>query len=337
MHLALVFTVAAAEQGRDLRRHVARQPTLSVRGKVGAALFSAGTFAAANGAYMAVASLPQLRYFQWANTTRAALIDRSENGYSCDEKKIDEDIRNGSLSIFSAAPDFFLDLFKNKKTAWNRANAISAIADLVPALLMIAGPLMALIAQDFLLFNRVFFVMSFLILNNAIVENLTVFPPTYGLARCLEFNNDYDPTGGATSSDVPTTIAGALARAVNAVFGINLTGTCTAMVWSGHTVHTMTGLWGVLQGLQALLPARLRPRNWAPGGYNTWTIHALVLLAGAGEAILLLLNFAHYGADVWIGGMLAFFVTQSNDLAYLATRMNPFLREMEIRSSPISV
>jgi len=330
MHLALVFTVAAAEQRRDLRRHdVARQPTLSVRGKVGAALFSAGTFAAANFAYLAVASFPQLRYYQWAKTTIDALID-SENGYKCDEKKINEDIGNGSLSIFSAAPDFFLDLFKNKKTEWNRANAISTIADLVPGVLMIAGPVMALIAQDFLLFNRVFFVMSFLILNNAIVENLTVFPPTYGLARCLEFNKFFDPKGEATSGDVPRTIAGALAKAVNVAFGINPVGPCTAMVWSGHTVHTMTGLWGFLQGLQALLPARLRPGNWAPGGYNTWTIQALVLLAGVGEGILLLLNFAHYGADVWIGGMLAFFVTQSNDLAYVATRMNPFLRRITV-------
>jgi hypothetical protein len=56
-----------------------------------------------------------------------------------------------------------------------------------------------------------------------------------------------------------------------------------------------------------------------------WWIHALVLLAGFGEGALLILNFAHYGADVWIGGMLAFFVMQSSDLAYLAYLMNPFL------------
>lgn len=320
MHLALVFTVAAAES-RDLMRRYATQPQLSWRRKVGAALFSASTFVAANGAYLAVAGLPQLRYFKWANKTRADLINQGENGYSCDKEKIDKDIKDGSFSVFSSAPDLFLDLFNH---SWNHDNAIGKIADLVPAVLLIAGPVMALIAQDFLLFNRVLFVVSFLILNNAVVENLTVFPPTYGLARCLEFNELYDPTGEATSG-VPTTIADALAKAVGLGFGFSPTGTCTAMIWSGHTVHTMTGLWAFLQGLQGLLPRRLRPRNWTPGGYNTWWIQALVILAGVGEASLLLLNFAHYGADVWIGGMLTIFVIYSNDLAYLAYRMNPFL------------
>jgi len=324
MKLALFFASAIGKRDRKARKHKPEdlklhkaQPELSVKRKIGACLFSATMLAASQILYKMVGK-PHIRYFEYA---RGAIEDL-EQKHQC--KGIEESIVSQELEVFNPVPDLFLQFFS--RDDFNKRRTVGVVSDWASFISFGIGVVMALVGMDFYLLQHFFFLESVLFIANSISENLTVYPPSNGLARCLKDLGHYDPKSG---EETRHTIKGALDFTIKNYTPFNPFGTCTAMVWSGHTVTTMLGVWASLQGLMSALSrtrfAPLMPRWLKPGEFGTWWIQCIVILSGIVMATLVLFDYGHHSVDIFIGALLVLLTTQSRDLAYLATLVNPFL------------
>jgi len=157
------------------------------------------------------------------------------------------------------------------------------------------------------LLNHLAFMVCVLILNNMVVENVTVMPSSYGRERCLEFL-------GLTESNWQTYS-----------FTFSPSGTCAAMMWSGHTVHSILGAYTLLTAMERTYPSMKKRGN------EFIKLKTLVIYCwGFIQALLLIFNHGHYTSDIWVGIVIATLTWSHDRIKYIATRSNPFLKDTPI-------
>jgi len=194
----------------------------------------------------------------------------------------------------------------------NIATGLTSVADAVPMVCLGFGVVYSAIYCYVDIINHVTFMTNFLILGNLIAENVTVLPSSYGRERCLRFINFTEETVDKYE------------------FGFNPTGTCAAMVWSGHTVHTMLGVYALFTALERTYPGL--KNFWNSNRYLPSGKSAAIILIGIIEGLLLLFNFGHYTLDIYLGMLISMLVMSSDKVKWWATRTNPFLK-----NTPLSV
>jgi len=291
-------------------------PVLSRRQKIGSVIFSATILAIMWGSYIGAQGVVLQRYYVWA---KEALRELREDNM-CDKDQLDSRIKSDTLRVFNHAPDIFLADPEN-----NPGDHVpyERMADTLPVITLVIGAVFVAIGRDYYFINRAMFIISFLILMNITSEYMTGFPPSVGLYKCLEKSGAF---GDAHAGD---TVWEALINATSGnILLISLYGTCTSMMWSGHTSYTMLGLWIALEGYMSIR----QPGWWRPGGENTWWITAAILAVGLLEAGLILAHNGHYTSDILVAIMLTIFATRSTEMAYLAALLNPCLPTLTVWS-----
>merc|ERR1712224_1016220 len=104
-------------------------------------------------------------------------------------------------------------------------------------LLVVAGA-MCIFVRNLRLWNRLFMTQSFVILLNCGAEQCTMMPSSYGYPRCLAYMGISGPEEDS--------------------FSFSPTGSCVAMIWSGHVFHTMLGAYIIGLVLEKRYPSLKR-------------------------------------------------------------------------------
>eukprot|EP00441_Pelagodinium_beii_P000803 CAMPEP_0197689444 /NCGR_PEP_ID=MMETSP1338-20131121/106848_1 /TAXON_ID=43686 ORGANISM="Pelagodinium beii, Strain RCC1491" /NCGR_SAMPLE_ID=MMETSP1338 /ASSEMBLY_ACC=CAM_ASM_000754 /LENGTH=280 /DNA_ID=CAMNT_0043271777 /DNA_START=1 /DNA_END=843 /DNA_ORIENTATION=- len=213
----------------------------------------------------------------------------------------------------SHLPDIVLDLHDE-----NEANHLTTISDILPAVGLVATVVLCIITKDIDVWAMFTMSMSFLTFFNAICEASTVIPSSYGYDRCLDYLG--------------------IKSAVEYRFSVNLTGSCVAMLWSGHTVNVMLPTYAIctLLGRHYACTWLLQSSKIGPEGRTLF-----MWLAAAVMSTLLLLNKGHYTMDIEIAILMATLTLTHDTLqAYLthfftrqAMNVNGLDKEYELLQS----
>jgi len=198
-------------------------------------------------------------------------------------------------------PDLLLDL---PFTGISEDDAWTPISDTFPAVLLVLTALYIIIRGHYVIANRLFLTQGFLILLNTLVENGTTIPSSYGYDRCVRYL-------GITDS-----------RDVN--FGVNLTGSCAAMIWSGHTMHTLLAAYMLGKGLEKDFPSLAGPRIC--GVFHVKSV--IVILLGLIEAFFLVMAHAHYTVDMLLAIIIGLLTLTNHSIKVFCLRLNPWLCSM---------
>lgn len=177
----------------------------------------------------------------------------------------------------SHLPDIVLDLHDE-----NEANILTTISDILPGVGLFVTSVLCISSKDIDVWAMYTMSMSFLTFFNGICEASTVIPSSYGYDRCLDYLG--------------------IKSAAQYAFSLNLTGSCVAMVWSGHTVQTMLASYAIctLLGRHYACSWLLRSSKIGPEGRTLF-----MWLAAAIMSTLLLLNKGHYTLDIEIAILMA--------------------------------
>ncbi|CAD7926757.1 unnamed protein product [Amoebophrya sp. A120] len=133
---------------------------------------------------------------------------------------------------WSHLPDVFLD-FIDKPSVDNWKTYCGDAMPYLTVLFGLAYLFLADLACDLVVAANVF-AASWVF--NGIAENVTILPSSFGYERCLDRN-------GINHGDD------------HKYQWSNTTGSCAAMMWSGHTFVTYLACWGLLQGFRTHFPA----------------------------------------------------------------------------------
>jgi len=155
------------------------------------------------------------------------------------------------------------------------------------------------------LLNQFAFMISVLIVANMVVENVTVMPSSYGRERCLDFLGLTEETWRSYS------------------FSIAPSGTCAAMMWSGHTVNTVLAGYIFCTALERKY-AKVK-KVWKRSRTSVSGKVLVVYLWGVIQGVFLVLNHGHYTSDIVVGLVIATLVFSHDKLKYVAIRHNIFL------------
>jgi len=189
----------------------------------------------------------------------------------------------------------------------NESNALRPLADWFCYASVAVATFYCLFHLYVDLLNHLAFMISVLILCNMVVENVTVMPSSYGRARCLEFL-------GLTEENWRSY-----------AFGISPSGTCAAMMWSGHTVHTLLAAYTFVTALERRYPAIKKFWKRSIRSMSGKTI--VVYMWGLLQALLLLLNHGHYTSDIFVAMVIGTLTYSHDKLKYVATRHNIYLKD----------
>lgn len=255
-------------------------------------VFDCATVGATTLVYFSVGYFTNLRYLQWAENLDAKYPNLSPN------------------PLKEPLPDVFLSVIPR---SWNTGNAVGFIADTVPFACLLIGLGSCIVQRYADLANHVAMTFLFLCIWNGIVENITVIPSSYGYDRCVNYLGLGDAKFTAPKSQ-------------HYEFSIGLMGTCTAMMWSGHTQQTMLGIYGLLSGLERRWPKSFLTRKIGKkySGVSVKTV--IVNFSALIEGILLICNFGHYASDIIVGFFVTALCLSNGKIKYWCTRMNPFLK-----------
>lgn len=170
-------------------------------------------------------------------------------------------------------PDAFLDHFEDEP--W-----LIPVADAIPVCAFLGGCVLALNRKDIRTWSLLLNANGFLMIAKCIVEVVTTIPSSFGYSRCCAYLH---------------------IDSVDQIQVLNLDtlwrmkwGGCASMLWSGHTVQTMLGTYGLAA-----------PLGSHPGWPNLTPQVMCAMLSASVIGPCLLLCRAHYSADV----LLAVFIT----------------------------
>lgn len=172
-------------------------------------------------------------------------------------------------------PDIFLDMH-----GMNEANWVTIMSDLASALPLVVAGLLCVVKKDALWWARMFNIQSFMMVFNTIAEQVTVMPSSYGYGRCLTYLGISGPAENT--------------------FNINPTGSCAAMLWSGHTFHCMLGVYVLSQVLEEHYDGN---QWWSkhPCGLAGPSVRTLMtVFSGIVLGSMLLANKGHYTVDIFL-------------------------------------
>lgn len=206
-------------------------------------------------------------------------------------------------------PDIILDyapLFRHSPF-W-----IVVVADTLP-MLMPLGFFMAIMMRDEEAWCVTALIQGSFMVSRTIAQTVTVMPSSYGVDGCLDY---YEMEEGDRLHMAETMMSTGL-------------GTCSAMIWSGHTSHTMLGVWMLCTlwhrnyGTEWLLekPTILSffclDASWR-------TIFSLIGAFLVGPMILL--TRGHYTVDVFLAILVTLLVLTSDKVMDLCRRGHIWIR-----------
>jgi len=199
----------------------------------------------------------------------------------------------------SHLPDIVLDLH-----SLNEANLVTSIGDALPGVALVLGLVLCIVTKDIEVWSITILNQTFLMFFNAICEFSTLMPSSYGYDRCMDYL-------GIKSAD-------------DYKFSVNLTGSCVAMIWSGHTIHTMLGTYATctIVGRHYGCAGFLR-RTCNGSGPEGRTV--VMWLAATLVAALLLLNKGHYTVDIELAILIGSLTLTNDSLRAYQSRF--FMRQ----------
>lgn len=189
---------------------------------------------------------------------------------------------NNSTAGRHHLPDLIFDLH-----SMNEPNWVTVISDAAPGVLLGLAGVLCLLRCDSLLWARLFHLQALFMFLNGIAENVTILPATYGYQRCIAYMHISGPEEDS--------------------FGLKPTGSCAAMIWSGHTFHTVLGVYIITCVLEKDFGWRALSKPICGCGPKLRIV--VWLSSGIVIAVPLLLNKAHYPVDIFLAlviAMLAF-------------------------------
>lgn len=196
---------------------------------------------------------------------------------------------------FAPLPDLFLNHAPSNQWTMHAANALPIVA-------VTSCILACLCARKIDILNFFCIAQALSYLFNAVAENVTVLPSSYGYHRCI----DYLRITRAADLPVGPTLE-----------NLNLMGSCAAMIWSGHTVGTMLGTYYACRAANiagACLPA--------------------ALLAALVESALLIADAAHYTVDCYLSILLTTLLVTHPSFESFAMIVNPYVSRASVTPVP---
>ena len=209
-------------------------------------------------------------------------------------------------------PDIFLDLHKqNNSVVQNTMDTLpgnaqggwlSQLADTVPLVALVTAVFLCVITKDLEAWAIAIHNQTLLIFLNAICEASTVIPSSYGYERCKDYLG--------------------IEEASEYTAGFNFTGSCVAMIWSGHTIHTMIGVYASCTVLARHFGCSfLRSSFCGVAEYRT----IFMWIAAGVLAVLLLLDKGHYTVDIQLAVIIGTLTLTHESLQVLMSEM--FIRQ----------
>jgi hypothetical protein len=181
-------------------------------------------------------------------------------------------------------PDLVLDMHqKNPNKSW-----VTYAADGIAITAVLLCVTCCAYKRNLLILNTFCVAQCLYYILNIVAENVTIIPSSYGYERCIEYldiHNSHDLT-----------------------HSMHWTGSCAAMMWSGHTAQTIIATYFACRAFDAVL---LRATCFAA-------------VAGACEMALLLADSGHYTVDCYMSFLITFPVITHPALLVIAHRANPF-------------
>mmetsp|Transcript_47221 Transcript_47221/g.92139 ORF Transcript_47221/g.92139 Transcript_47221/m.92139 type:complete len:355 (-) Transcript_47221:13-1077(-) len=242
-----------------------------------------------NFTYMACGGIAQKKYLEFVEDGGGT--PSVKDGFWADDRRL---------------PDLLLDVFEQKGLHSSHDSLMlwTKISDVFPQVIGFACLVYLTRRQKYVLANRLMLTQSFLVLLNSVAENITVLPSSYGYDRCLAYLDIED------SSEL--------------TFGITPTGSCAAMIWSGHIVNMLIPA--------HVLGCALEEDYWkGPGRRICGVVKPktfLMVFLGLIEALILLAARGHYSVDMMLGIMLALLTLTNKSLATIFLLANPFVASM---------
>ncbi|CAD7938959.1 unnamed protein product [Amoebophrya sp. A25] len=228
-------------------------------------------------------------YMQWGNYAANSYINYAQ----------------ASPFRWSHLPDMFLDMIpKPPEDNWK-----TVVGDVLPYLGCVVGvPYLAVMDYFVVLCTAAHIWASHWVLNG-IAENTTTLPSSFGYERCLK------KSGIEHGDDHTYAVA-------------NTTGSCAAMMWSGHTFTVILCLWSVTLGLEDQFPAlfskRLNIGKWISISPRAFLLYGVT----AFEMLIILIDHGHYTVDLYIACLLGWFIFSNDRMLFYFYYMNPFVGEI---------
>lgn len=200
-------------------------------------------------------------------------------------------LRLGNCSV-GHLPDLVLDLH-----GMNEPNWLTQVGDALPGILMVVGVALCGYSCNLTLWALFFNTQSFIIALNCAVEQVTMMPSSYGYKRCLTYMGIHGPAEDK--------------------FSLNPAGSCAAMLWSGHTFHTLLGIFTICTALSEGWKMKVLTAPTCGNGpeVRTW----LMLLGAFVIAVLLLANKGHYTVDILLATIVTILALTNDSLTRYLT------------------
>lgn len=270
-------------------------------------------------AYCTAGFFANKRYLEWAETLDniPAVRNLSDPYFKATNYRSNVP-RNETNPLKQPLQDVFLDYII--PLSWNQENAIQYIADVIPYLCLAIGLISCLVQRYMDLSNHMFMMLAFLFIANGIVENITVMPSSYGYERCVDFLKLRQKFSNGTA-DTPFS--------KHYSFTVSFTGTCTQMMWSGHTQQTMIGTYTAFSVLERRWPRvflRKTGSKYTSVSLKTFVVYTMAFVV----AVLLMVNRGHYSSDIWVGFLVTSLVLSNDKIKYWGALFNPFLKHHKV-------
>eukprot|EP00928_Gymnodinium_smaydae_P029533 TRINITY_DN22210_c0_g1_i1.p1 TRINITY_DN22210_c0_g1~~TRINITY_DN22210_c0_g1_i1.p1 ORF type:complete len:313 (+),score=37.82 TRINITY_DN22210_c0_g1_i1:61-999(+) len=197
-------------------------------------------------------------------------------------------------------PDVLLDANWNTR---NESDYWATFADLFPVVVIGSAAIYLCVRARYVILNRCLMTQGILILLNMVVENATLMPSSLGYDRCIDY------LGINGSADVH--------------MSLSVMGSCAAMIWSGHTMHTLLGAYMFGKGLELDLERINRPLC------QVVQIKAfIVVLLAMIEIFFLTKSHGHYTVDMCLSLIVGMLALTNHSLKEICLRFNRPLLSM---------
>jgi len=234
--------------------------------------------------YFGATNLTTMRFLVWAET-------------------LNESIGDGPNPLKEPLPDLYLDFISPKVPA----SAAKWLSDGFAGAMFVGGLGLCFLSRFPDLFNLGCVALCCSTLGKCVAETITTLPGAAGYAWCVKSKLGLE----STETDASKMLS----------FRFNPSGSCSDMMWSGHTCNALLGSYLIYSCLERLYPAF---RKSLCG-----TVRVRTLVAGSVGILqgnMALLNRMHYSVDVFVALLIMTLLLSNDKFRYFVARLNPFLR-----------
>jgi len=202
-----------------------------------------------------------------------------------------------------ALPDLLLDLHDFGE----QATIVTQIADALPGLMLFSTAIACAVTKNLLIWNRFLMTQSFVIVLNFVAEQSTMLPSSYGFKRCKAYLG--------------------INSAAEDRYQFSATGSCVAMIWSGHVFHMMIGGYMIGLVLEERFPGLKRRTFWGSRSAPLLKSVVVVVLACI-EMSILVIDKGHYTVDMFLAMIISMLTFTNDNVEYWLFHVNPFIRSV---------